>query len=180
MPNSSNQLEAYLIRNRRDLLGFIRSKVGDSALAEDILQDSLLKALRAAPDLVDEQTLVTWLYRIVRNAITDSYRRRAAASRRLERYALEQPDPVPTPDEETALCRCFEDLLPTLNPEYAELIRAMDLGSATTEEMTQRLDITTNNLKVRHFRARRQLRDRLEETCRLCSEHGCLDCTCRR
>ncbi len=79
------------------------------------------------------------------------------------------------------ICECFEDLLPTLKAEYAELIEAMDLGGATTEEMTARLDITPNNLKVRHHRARQQLRERLEETCRTCAEHGgCVDCTCKR
>ena len=180
MSSPAEQLESYLVKNREALLGFIRSKVGDDALAEDILQDSLLKALRSAPDLEDEDKLVSWFYRIIRNAITDAYRRHAAAAKRLEQYALEQPDAPPPPEEAAVLCSCFEDLLPTLKPEYAELIEAMDLGEADTEEMTERLDITPNNLKVRHYRARQQLRERLEETCRTCAEHGCVDCTCKR
>ena len=44
--------------------------------------------------------------------------------------------------------------------------------------VAERLDITRNNLKVRHHRARQQLRERLEETCRTCATHGCIDCTC--
>lgn len=180
MCSPPDRLESYLRENREALLGFIRSKVGDDALAEDILHDSLLKALQATPDLDDEDKLVSWFYRIIRNAITDAYRRHSAAARRLEQYALEQPASAPPPEDAAIICGCFEDLLPTLKAEYAELIEAMDLGGATTEEMTERFDITPNNLKVRHHRARQQLRERLEETCRTCAEHGCVDCTCKR
>ena len=180
MHDPVQRLETHLVQNRDALLGFIRSKVGDDQLAEDILQDSLLKALQAAPDLEEDEKLVSWLYQIIRNAITDAYRRHAAAALRLEQYALEQPESAPPPRDEAVLCTCFEGLLPTLKPEYAELIRAMDLGGATTEEMTERLGVTPNNLKVRHHRARQQLRERLEETCRTCARHGCIDCTCGR
>ena len=178
MPMPTDRLESYLAENRAALLGFVRSKVGDDALAEDILQDSLLRALRASPELEDEDRLAAWLYRIVRNAITDSYRRHAAAARKLERFALEIDEP--TEEDEAALCACFEGLLPTLKPEYAALIEQMDLGGTSDEAMAERLGVTRNNLKVRHHRARQQLRRRLEETCRTCSEHGCLDCTCGR
>lgn len=180
MHGPADQLETYLLQHREALLAFIRSKIGDDALAEDILQDSLLKALRAAPELSDEEKLVSWFYQIIRNAITDTYRRKAAAARRLERYAFDQPEAEPPPADEAALCACFAGLLPTLKPEYAELIEAMDLGGATPEEMAGRLDLNRNNLKVRHHRARQQLRQRLEETCRTCAKHGCLDCTCSR
>jgi RNA polymerase sigma-70 factor (ECF subfamily) len=35
-----------------------------------------------------------------------------------------------------------------------------------------------NNLKVRLHRGRKQLRERIEQTCRACATHGCLDCIC--
>ena len=164
-----------LLQRREALLAFVRSKVGDDDLAEDILQDSLLKALQSDPQ--DEQKLVPWFYRILRNAITDTYRRGAAAARRLEQVASD-----PSFDEQedlSVVCECFRSLLPSLKPEYAELIEAMDLSEEPPDRVAQRLDLTRGNLKVRHHRARRQLRDRLEETCRTCATHGCVDCTCR-
>ncbi len=119
-----------------------------------------------------------WFYRIVRNAITDSHRRRPVRERALERYGLEVEREAPAPEEVAAICQCFQRLLPTLKPEYAALIEAIDLGGAGLQETADELGITPNNLKVRHHRARRQLRERLEQTCRVCAEHGCLDCTC--
>ncbi len=170
MNRTIGPLERQILERRDALLGFIRSKVGDDELAEDILQESLLRALRAAPELQDEDKFVSWLYQIIRNAITDTYRRHAAAARRLEKYAFEIADQEePSPQEHAALCECFRSVLPTMNPEYAELIESMDLSGEQAEEVAERLDITRNNLKVRHHRARRQLRERLEETCRTCA-----------
>ena len=179
MPTADAPLEQHLLRERGRLLAFIRSRIDDPELAEDVLQESLLKALRAAPDLHDEERVTSWLYQIVRNALTDTYRRRATARDARERYAVEQEDAgVVTPEDEAALCACVRDVVPTLKPEYAAVVEA-DLTGRTTEELTAELGITPNNLKVRRHRAHRQLRERLEQTCRLCATHGCLDCTCR-
>lgn len=178
MREVDQELEAYYVVNRSRILAFIRSKVSDDALAEDILQDSLVSALRSSPDVDDSEGLVSWLYRIIRNAITDAHRRQGSTQRKLAGYALALPDTAMPPDDERALCACFVDLLPGLRPEYAEVLEAMDLGTVSTEEMSSRLGITANNLKVRRHRARRQLRELLEATCRTCAEHGCLDCTC--
>jgi RNA polymerase sigma-70 factor (ECF subfamily) len=171
-------IEALFVENHTRLLGFVRSKVDDPDLAEDIVQDSLLKALRAAPDVRDEERMTSWFYRIVRNGITDAHRRSAARGRGLERLAAAEIHEHPTPEDEARLCECFRSLLPTLKPGYAELIEAMDLGGVDPGDMARRLEITSNNLKVRRHRARRQLRQRLETTCGVCAEHGCTDCSC--
>lgn len=176
---TADALESHLAGNRERLLAFIRSKVSDPVVAEDILQDSLLKAIEAAPDLEDEDKLVSWFYQIVRNAITDHYRRAATASKYEERYAQEADTQI-APEDEAVICSCFRELLPTLKDEYRELIEAMELGNEDTKEMADHLGITRNNLKVRRYRARQQLKERLEETCQTCAEHGCIDCTCKR
>lgn len=178
--HANEGVESYYVENRARLLGFIRSKVHDDALAEDILQDSLLRALRSASDLQDSEKFVSWLYRIIRNAITDAHRRAGATQRKLDALATSQDAAIPAAADEASLCACLEALIPTLKPEYQELVESMELGDVSTEDMTARLGITANNLKVRRHRARAQLRDRLERTCRTCAEHGCLDCTCAR
>lgn len=152
--------------------------MSDPDLAEDILQNSLLKSLRAAPDLRDEEKSIPWLYRIVRNAITDTYRRKRREVKYLEQYAGEVDDRH-DPEGEQALCACFRELIPTLKPEYSELIERVELADGDPEQVAEQLGITRNNLKVRRHRARQQLRERLKETCRTCADHGCIDCTCK-
>jgi RNA polymerase sigma factor (sigma-70 family) len=167
-----------VLDNRNALLGYIRRKVSDPDLAEDILQDSLLKAIRSAPELREEMKLLPWFYRIVNNAITDYYRHRAIVPKYLEQYAGEMETSV-APEERENLCQCIRGVIPSLKPEYAELITELELGDGDTEEVASRLGITRNNLKVRRHRARTALREKLEETCRSCAKHGCLDCSCR-
>ena len=56
------------------LLSFIRSRVKDPVIAEDILQDVFLKMHERLHTLKDDQKLQSWMYRIARNAIIDHYR----------------------------------------------------------------------------------------------------------
>jgi RNA polymerase sigma-70 factor (ECF subfamily) len=171
-------LETRLLAERGKLLAYVRGKLSHPELAEDVLQESLLKALRAAPDLQDEEKVLPWFYRILNNAIIDTYRRRGVEAKYLEKYAHAQ-DWTLEPGDEATLCACFRELLPTLKPEYAELIEELELKEVDPAQVAERLDITRNNLKVRRHRARQALRQRLEETCRMCAHHGCLDCTCQ-
>ncbi len=171
-------VEEVLLRHRGKLLGFIQKRVSNPDLAEDVLQDSLLKALRSAEDLRDEERLLPWFYRILNNAIIDTYRKHNVESRYLETYAREAEREA-QPEDHAAICECFRALLPSLKPEYAELIDRLELRPGDPGEVAAQLNIQPNNLKVRRHRARQALKQRLEETCRTCAVHGCLDCTCQ-
>ena len=175
---AGTRIEDRLLDARDQFLGYVRKRISDPELAEDILQDSLLRAVRAAPDLRDEERLVPWFYRVLQNAIVDAYRRRGVEQAHV--VVAEPPEIAAEPEDDAELCRCFERLIPTLKSEYADLIQAVELGSESPEAAAGRLGITANNLQVRRHRARQALRRKLEETCRTCADHGCLDCTCGR
>lgn len=183
---TSGLVEAYLIAGRAHLLTYVESRVNDPQLADDVVQESLLKALRAAPDLRDEERLVPWFRRIVDHAIADAYRERARRGAVVERLQqegerLQQEGMLlaePTPAEEEALCLCFRALLPTLKDEYRVLIEALELEERDPDTVARELGITRNNLNVRRHRARRQLRERLEALCTACPTHGFHACDC--
>ena len=170
-------VEAHLVAGRAYLLAYVASRVDDPSLAEDVVQDSLLRALRAAPGLRDEEKLVPWFRRIVANAIADVYRRREREVASLDRYRHEREGAVP-PTEDEALCLCFRALLPTLKDEYRVLIEALELEGRDPDAVASDLGITRNNLNVRRHRARRQLRERLEALCTACPDHGFHACDC--
>lgn len=171
-------VEEVFLRHRGKLLGFIRKRVDDPDMAEDVLQEGLLKALRSAGDLRDEERLVPWFYRILNNAIIDTYRKRSAETRYLEAYGREVDQELDTVTQ-SEICACFRELLPSLKPEYAEVIDRLELQPGDPQALARELNVQPNNLKVRRHRARQALRQRLEETCRTCAVHGCLDCTCQ-
>lgn len=172
------QTAEQLFESRQRFVDYVRRRVNDAELAEDIVHDSLLRALKAAPSLRDDERLVPWFFRILRNAVIDEYRKRDVARRHIQQMD-ELPDlPDMSDEEERTICACFKALLPLMKPEYAELIEAMDLGGENPETVAGRLGITTNNLKVRRHRARQALRQQLEDACGMCAQGHCTDCTC--
>ena len=172
------RLENQLLQELEKFTAFVRGRVGDPHLAADVVQDSFLKAMKSVDQLRDDESTVAWFYRILRHSIIDLYRRRATSQAALDRLESELNSP-PDAEDERAICGCIESLIPTLNTDYAELIRRLDLVGESPENVSAALGMTANNLRVRHHRARRQLRERLEQTCRMCAKHGCLDCTCK-
>jgi len=136
-----------------------------------------MKAVESAGAVREKEKLVPWFYRILQNAITDTYRRRAVKAGRTIDYG---PDDGIRPDDKKAICECIKDLIPILKPEYAEVIKLIELDEEDPVRVATRLGISGTNLKVRTHRARRALRKRLMETCRICAVHHCLDCSCDR
>lgn len=171
-------VEEALSAGRSQYLAFVRRRISDPDLAEDILQDALLRAFRAAPDIDDGERVASWFYRVLRNAIVDTYRRRDVQNRRSERLHDGHDLPDLSQEDERTLCGCLRALLPALRPEYAAVLSAVDLDERAPHEVAEEFGLTTNNLNVRRHRARRALRESLEATCRICAGHGCLDCTC--
>jgi len=64
----------YYIAHRDELLAFASSRLGDSRLAEDIVQDVFLRLL-STDKMITEVTLPALVYTITRNLINDYYRR---------------------------------------------------------------------------------------------------------
>jgi RNA polymerase sigma factor (sigma-70 family) len=178
---TESELARTLDWERQRFLGFIRSQLGSPELAEDVLHTAYMKALQKANTIRDDGSTVAWFWRVLRNVITDVYREHAAEARALEkvqRWAdAEGPD---EPEIRNAVCRCVSGVLETLRPEYASLVRRVDLEGVPVPEAAREEGITPNNAGVRLHRARAALRDRLRETCGACAEHGCLDCGCKR
>jgi len=149
-------------------------------IAEEILQAAFLKVVEKGASIRDGDRVEAWFYRILRNAVIDHYRRRDAHARHLERFTrdLDPEGPIDSGLED-AVCRCVGEIIPNLRPEYAEVLKRVDLEEGSLSEVSQGLGLTANNTTVRLHRARAALRKRLGEFCGACSEHGCLSCLCR-
>lgn len=83
------------------------------------------------------------------------------------------------PEMEAAVCACVHGLIPTLKSDYADILRATEMQGEAVADVAVRLGITPGNAAVRLYRARQALKQRLETTCGTCTEHGCLDCSCK-
>ena len=170
-----------LVESHRQFLSFLERRLGDRALAEDILQDAFVKSIEKAESIRDDESAVAWFYRLLRNAIIDHYRRGSVRSQALERLATEMKDAVePPPEIHGAICACVGELAANLKPEYAEAIKRVEVDEVPVQVFASEAGISANNAAVRLFRAREALRKEVKASCRTCAAHGCLDCNCQR
>src|SRR4051812_48039821 len=135
------RVEDAIIKNLGIFVAFARNRLGDHHLAEDVVQDSLIKALAADRHPETEEETTTWFYRILRRSIIDVYRKQGARSRALERFEKQLPE---TPDEkdERELCKCFRRLLPLVPEQYRELLEEVDLKGQEPEVAAAKLGVT--------------------------------------
>jgi RNA polymerase sigma-70 factor (ECF subfamily) len=180
-PSEEAEVLPLLLARREQFVAFLERRLGRRDAAEDILQAVYLKAVESSASIEREESAVAWFYRLLRNALIDWRRRAGAEGRAMERHGREGAAFAEEESEalEGAVCRCVNALIPTLKPEYAAVVRLVDLEGAGVQEAAAVAGITANNLSVRLHRARAALRKQLERTCGTCAEHACLDCGCK-
>ena len=171
---------ATLLENHRAFLQYLERRVGDRALAEDILQDAFAKVVARPDQAPSDEAIVPWFYRTLRNAAIDQFRRRGASDRAHEAFARElETHETPTPEVEGEICACVSRLASTLKPEYAEALQAIEVGGTPVKVFAEQRGLSSSNAAVRVFRAREALKKRVTESCGTCAEHGCVNCTCK-
>ena len=170
-----------LVDSHRQFLSFLERRLGDRALAEDILQDAFVKSIEKGESVRDDESAVAWFYRMLRNAIIDHHRRGRVRSDALERLAGEMRDAVePPPEIRGAICQCVGEIAENLKPEYAAAIRRVEVDEVPVAEFAKETGISANNAAVRVFRAREALRREVKASCGTCATHGCVECSCKR
>jgi RNA polymerase sigma factor (sigma-70 family) len=171
---------AVLLENHRAFLRYLERRVGDRALAEDILQEAFAKVMARPEQAPGDEAVVPWFYRTLRNAAIDQFRRRGAADRAVEAFARElETHEAPTAEMENEICACVTRLAATLKPEYAEALESIEIGGTPVKTFAEQKGLSASNAAVRVFRAREALKKRVTESCGVCAEHGCLNCTCQ-
>lgn len=168
-----------LLRNRQTFLSFLERRIGDRALAEDILQDAFIKVIARPDQAPTDEGVVTWFYRSIRNAAIDRFRRAATASKALEAFARELEPGTRSKEIESEICACVSEVARALKPEYAEALLAVEVNGIPVKTFAEQHGLTATNAGVRVHRAREALRKRVTQACGACAEHGCVDCTCK-
>ena len=157
MGNRATQFEALVGAHADSLYRFAYWLCRDRARAEDLVQDTFLRAWRGLAGLRDPAAVKSWLYTILRREY----------ARHCERYqpALVALDPddtaAPTPDD--VECWQLRRALQQLDAEYREPLLLQVLGGFSGEEIARMMNLSPAAVMTRLFRARQQLRHALSE-----------------
>src|SRR5581483_7706979 len=170
---------AIILAQRERALASVTRRLGSREAARDVLQLALLKAIEGLESIRRHESIVPWFHRIVSNVAIDYQRHGAAYRRALERMAASGGETEGMSAGESR-CECLDDLLPTLRPAYAAMLRRVHLEERPLEEVARRDGITATNARVRLHRARRALRRSWRHVCGGSPLERCVPCPCER
>ncbi len=147
------------------LQGFIRRRIADEALAEDLLQDVFLTIHEQIGTLQDVKKLESWIYQIARHAIIDSYRRKRPTITLEEPEVQELPEELPDDDIVSELFPCVRAMVNALPEQDRQALVLTEYQGFTQKEFGERLGLSFSGAKSRVQRARERLKQQLLACC---------------
>jgi RNA polymerase sigma-70 factor, ECF subfamily len=163
-------------RYERPVFSLVLRMVRDRQLAEDLSQETFIKALNAIASYRPEYKFSSWIFKIANNAAIDHLRKRevntlsidgapnATSADDIEATALQVGDKSETPLAELEareLGTAIERAIGQLRPEYRSCIMLRHVEGLAYEEIAQLLDLPLGTVKTYIHRARHELRDML-------------------
>jgi RNA polymerase sigma-70 factor (ECF subfamily) len=155
--------------------------VGDGTLADDIIQETFLRAQITRSGFEGRANLGTWLAAIALNIARDHFRRQAT---RVEIAASnEVMNTMPTGDDaerallEREMAACITSYLMTLPERQRQILALHDMGGASHAEVAEVLGMTEGNARVLLHRSRAALRAKLRQHCRWSFGSDAIPCT---
>ena len=156
------QFKRSLGEYRANLYRIAYSWCHNPALADDLVQDALTKALKNSSQLRDPKTLKAWLYRILSNCWRDHFRR--------SRDTLDVDDVVLTDKDTPDTCHDRQQIINQVRNAIAclpmgqrQVITLVDLEGCSYIEVAQILEVPIGTVMSRLSRARKALKQRLLE-----------------
>ena len=171
---STGSIEDRLTEYRPRITRHIRAITRDAALAEDLTQETYLRALQRLHDLRDPQAALAWLYRIATTVTLDWLRRKrpelvsldSAAFINHEVGAARRPESlIEAALERNEMSECVQNYLQALSDDYRVAVLLHDVYGLANPEIARIVGCTLATAKIRVHRARERLRAALGEAC---------------
>lgn len=165
VPDLPPELEASWTETIEGLRAFVAARIDDKELAADITQDVIVRSIASgALDRVDNPS--AWLYRSARNAVIDHYRTRRphASLEGLDAWPEQDVDGLPN-DATLELSRCLQPMLDQLPSSARDALVRVDVEGQTQLRAARELGLSLSGMKSRVQRARRELKELLEQCC---------------
>ena len=165
-------VRTYLEQKWHDLYRMAYAWSHDPQLASDITQEAVSRALKKASQLREQQAIAVWVYRILLSCWIDRYK----ADRRFEPLPeVEMHSGAPSADddlEQQDLISRVRRALAGLSFEQRQIIALIDLEGFSYSQVAEILEVPMGTIMSRLCRARRQLKQRLQEQAAMEQHHA--------
>lgn len=166
--------ELIVRRYQRPVISLILRKVRDPALAEDLAQETFIKAHRALDSFDPSRRLASWLFKIANNTAIDSLRRRSLPTETLDSGSDERRSWIDTVEDEGYLAadrkveglelgQKLEAAMSRLRSDYREVLVLRFVEGLSYLEVAEVTDQPLGTVKTKIHRARRELADLLSD-----------------
>lgn len=163
--------EELIERHQSRVIGTIAKMLGDAGTAEDLAQQVFIRVWQSAPRYAATAKFTTWLMTITRNLVFNETRRRGRA--RFLPMEHEDGTPREIPDavsrepgrnlEEKEMQNAIEEAIASLPEQQRLALILRRYEEMAYEEIAEVLETTIPSVKSLLFRAREELRSRLEK-----------------
>lgn len=174
LEGSEPAFRELVVRFERPVFSLIARMVGDRALAEDLAQETFLKAYRALASYDAGRKFSSWLFKIAHNATIDHLRRRDLDTVPLEASPDDEDgsdlarvlaDPASRGPDVAAgrgeLAAALEEAVAELRPEYREIVLLRFAEGMAYQEIAEIADLPLGTVKTYIHRARKELMEAL-------------------
>lgn len=169
--------EALVNRYKDKIYVYVNRMIHDSVEAEDITQDTFLRAYQSLVNFRGASSFQTWLYRIASNLVIDAVRRRkrrddgnisldAPVDTDEGEVGRDLPDERRGPEELAAGAAVQEEVrnaISQISPKLQPVLVMYDLQGMSYQEIADVMGCPLGTVKSRLFNARAQLKEMLEE-----------------
>jgi RNA polymerase sigma-70 factor (ECF subfamily) len=141
---------------------------GNRTTADDLLQDTLLKIARALPGFEGRSSVKTWAFTIATRVATDHFRR---PQNRVQMVDIDETPQVLDAEIDQQLVvdemsSCVREVIESLPEDYRTALVLHDLEGQTAAQVSEIAGCSIPTAKIRIHRARRRLKQALNEECR--------------
>ena len=148
---------------------YLERLVGERATADDLLQETLIKIARALPNFEGRSSVKTWAFTIATRAATDHFRRPHTRAQMVE---IDETAPVNILDAEInqrlvidEMSSCVREVIDSLPEDFRTALVLHDLEGQTAAQVAEIAGCSIATAKIRIHRARRRLKEALNEEC---------------
>lgn len=151
-------LERLIKKHYNEALLYVYSFCHNRSLAEDIVQESFVRAFRSIDE--EKDGFKYWLFKVCRNCYFDYLRKNKRLEAIQDDFADENDlvDSVIQKDEYRALYKAIS----LLKESYREIVRLFYFDGMSVKEIASILDTSIENVKVQLYRTRLKLKEILE------------------
>lgn len=155
------RFEALARAHATDLYRYAVWVCGHDSLARDLVQETFLRAWRALGSLKDEKAVKSWLMTILRREYARTFERKVPPLTDIDQAVIAERDDL-QPDERVER-ELLQQRIRSLPQKYREPLLLQVVMGFSCEEIANQLGVSRNAVMTQLFRAREQLKRKLQE-----------------